>query len=404
MSRASHYAPKTVLRNIDGQLLQEYFKRKGVLTDFDYADMTEDKVEALYSAWLTLSIEQQYNHEVDFQDIYSLAHEQGNEALRNVAEERGESLPELYDTHQLEGFYDRAMWLFLHRHDNLWQPSQTPCVDYWDNAARFLQIDSIPNSYWQRRKDLPTTPADTSTTAINELQNALGAFIHDKQGRGQNCKVDHYPRQMDGTAYSYFIANLEDFAEVSNVWTKNTLERHTTRPSFQIAFMHCASAGSLDISFRGYSPLIPALQLIFAKAILHTDLSPAAKVKQAYQLKHIEEPAHLFEIAPNSDIESVQVRHLRYIIENTKQRITIEADSKNDPQEIYTLLARLKTQIPAESLRLTQVKCVAHFVPNAAGKKHNKTFTVGLPHHCALGYTGQDGQLRQMLIDSGIQI
>ena len=83
----------------------------------------------------------------------------------------------------------------------------------------------------------------------------------------------------------------------------------------------------------------------------------------------------------------------------SKRRITLEADTKNNPQAVYDLLEKLSP--PAYFITQTRVKVI--FEPKIGKRARSRTFNITYPNSCALGYDGDDLKIRKMLELSGIE-
>jgi hypothetical protein len=108
----------------------------------------------------------------------------------------------------------------------------------------------------------------------------------------------------------------------------------------------------------------------------------------------------MFCYAPDSGIESVIVRRLRLALNNNKkQRVTLEADTDQDPKAVYDLLESLC--LPA--FHVTQAEIKATFAPQVGIQSRTRSFRISYPNWCALRYEGRDLIIRKMLADSGIE-
>ena len=80
-------------------------------------------------------------------------------------------------------------------------------------------------------------------------------------------------------------------------------------------------------------------------------------------------------------------------------RITLEADTKNNPQAVYDLLEKLNP--PAYSINQTRIKVI--FEPKIGKRARTRTFNITHPNSLALGHDGDDLKIRKMLAKSGIE-
>ena len=146
------YQPRRFLRNAPNRLLQRYFAARKVLSEVDFGALTETQVEPIYEAWLKLSDDARKEMEQDFQDIDELATEGGSKAILDEASWHGEDLAEQFAS--LTGFHEHAFWTFLER------------PKYWLGARAFHRADTVPSSYWRKRKNVPRKPVSVDGSSI----------------------------------------------------------------------------------------------------------------------------------------------------------------------------------------------------------------------------------------------
>src|SRR5581483_7113250 len=191
---AREYQPRQFFRQVPNHLLKRYFDGKNMLSEVNFTKLTETKIEPIHEAWLKLPDEARNDMERDFREVHDLATEGGNNAIPDEAQFHGEDLTETFS--KLDDFHERAMWTLLER------------PKYWPGAVDFHRADSVPHSYWRRRKNVPRKPAnyDQNSSEVRQLEQNISGYFHTMQGRGQNCKVECYRRgDLD-----YFFAYPED--------------------------------------------------------------------------------------------------------------------------------------------------------------------------------------------------
>ncbi len=74
---ARHYSTKDFLRQVPTALLARYFAARGALQGFDFAAITETKIDALFAAWLDLPEQQRHAMDAEFADICAMSCEKG---------------------------------------------------------------------------------------------------------------------------------------------------------------------------------------------------------------------------------------------------------------------------------------------------------------------------------------
>ena len=202
---ARHYSPRSFFRHAPNAMLKRYFANHDVLTEYDFSEVTEKKIEPIYQAWLSLPDAQRGEMERDFKEIDALAGG-GVKAIIDEAEWHGENLAEILS--ELDSFHEKAFWVFLER------------PKYWPAARAFCHADSIGSSQWNECRTINHSRARVEDAGIRDLEKILIHYFH-KEGRGKNCTVDCYRRgKLD-----YFFAYPEDYAQASMEWEGATFQR-----------------------------------------------------------------------------------------------------------------------------------------------------------------------------------
>jgi hypothetical protein len=384
MSR--QYSPKRFFRQAANRFLQQYFAIRGIPIDVDLASLSETHIEPLYEAWLALPEGDRKRTEQDFREIDELACVGGSKAILDEAKWHGEELSETFAA--LSGFHDHAFWTFLER------------PGYWRGAAAFHHADTIPSSYWRKRKNLPRKPANIDASSIRTFEQKIGECFHVIQGRGRNCKVDYYKRDN----FDYFFAFPEDYAQANIEWEEQEFKRRPYHPAFEVIFVFSQDDGTLDIYLPGERKLVTDLQTIFAEVILNAELKPDQKDERVYDLNPLRSRHFQFVYGPESNIESVVVRKLRLSIYGKKEKVTVEADPSQHKHAVYDLLIKATKELSPSEFSISQVGIKVTFAQNPASRKpQTRSFDITWPNSCSLRHDGRDLYIRKMLVDSGIE-
>jgi hypothetical protein len=385
---AREYQPRQFFRQVPNHLLKRYFDGKNVLSEVDVAKLSETKVEAIHEAWLKLSDDARNDMERDFREVHDLATEGGNKAILDEALFHGEDLTGPFS--EMDDFHERAMWTLLER------------PKYWTGAVYFHRADSVPQSYWRERKNVPRKPAnfDQNSPEIRQLEQNISGYFRTMQGRGQNCKVECYRRgDLD-----YFFAYPEDYAQASVEWAGKTFTRRVLHPAFEIIFVYSQAEGKLAVYLTGDRKAVPDLQAIFAQAILKAELGPDEKDRRVYELNPMRFRNFHFQYAPESGITDVNLCRLRLTVPGKKDRITLEADSSCNKQAIFDLLDKVTKGIPLTQMVVTKVGIRVTFAHTPGARRQpTRTFDISWPNTCSLRHEGRDLIIRKMLADSGIE-
>jgi hypothetical protein len=237
----------------------------------------------------------------------------------------------------LTGFHEHAFWAFLER------------PKYWHGALAFHHADTVPFSYWRKRKNVPRKPASVDALSIRQLEQNLSNYFHKMQGRGENCKVDCYNRnELD-----YFFAYPEDYAQARVEWVGKEFQRRLHHPAFEIIFVYSQGEGTLDIYLSGDRKPVPDLQAIFADTILKAQLGPDEKDERVYDLNPLRSRQFQFVYGLEAGIAEVAVKKLRLTVK--KEHIVLDADPTYNKLAIFDLLDKVAKGIPLTQMAVTQV-------------------------------------------------
>ena len=383
---AQEYQPKRFFRHAPNRLLKRYFAEHDVLADVDFGALTETQVEPIYEAWLKLPEDARNAMEQDFQDIDDLATESGSKAILDEARWHGEDLAEQFAT--LTGFNEHAFWTLLER------------PKYWPGALAFHHADTVPFSYWRKRKNVPRKPASVDPASVRQLEQNLSNYFHKMQGRGENCKVDCY-RRCD---LDYFFAYPEDYAQASVEWVGKEFKRRPHHPAFEIIFVYSQNEGTLDIYLTGDRKPVPDLQAIFADAILKAEMGPDEKDERVYEMNPVRSRQFQFVYGPDSGIADVAVRKLRLKVYGKNERLVLEADPSYNKHAVFDLLDKVARAIPLVQMAVTQVGIKVTFAHKPGARRPGtRSFDINWPNSCSLKHDGRDLIIRKMLADSGIE-
>lgn len=383
---SKQYSPKRFFRHVPNCLLKQYFDKRKLLSEVDLEKLPETKIESLYDGWLNLPEDIRHEVEQDFQQIDEMATEAGSKAIMDEANWHGENLAEQFA--KLKGFLERAFWTFLER------------PQYWDVAIAFNHADSIPTPYWRKRKNVPSKDVSIIPQRIKTFENTLGNYFYTTQGRGKNCKVEHYKRND----LDYFFAYPEDYAQANIEWEGKEFKRRAYRPAFEIIFVYSQSNCTLDIFVPGDRKILPDLQEIFSTTILQEVLVPDEKDERVYDLSRLRDRYFQFLYDPASGIINVAVRKIRLKIHNQNAKITLEADPTHRNEAIYDLLDQTCKSIQQNQIAITQVSIKATFSQNPSSRRKSTcSFDITWPNSCSLKYDERSLIIRKMLSDSNIE-
>ncbi|MDP1766072.1 MAG: hypothetical protein Q8K83_04130 [Methylotenera sp.] len=383
---ARHYSPKSFFRHAPNAMMMRYFSKHGVLTEHDFSEIPETKIEPIYQAWLSLPDTQRGEMERDFRDIDALACEGGVKAILDEAEWHNENLAKILGEH--EGFHEKAFWVFLER------------PKYWPAASAFCRADSISHSQWNECRTINHSSARVDDESIRALEKVLSYYFHNKEGRGKNCTVEPYRRgKLD-----YFFAYPEDYAHASIEWEGATFKRSARHPAFEIIFVYAQDEGKIALYMKGSKTTKKEIRALFADTILGLELGEFVEDDRVYDLAPLQDRNLSFQFSADSGIQSVAIKKFRLAINGTKERITLEANPAQNPNAIYELRDKLCQTIPLSQMTITQVGIVVTYMPEPeTGRVGTRSFDINWPNSCSLKLDGKDAIVRKMLMASGIE-
>ncbi|NMM08707.1 MAG: hypothetical protein HHJ16_00310 [Polaromonas sp.] len=391
---ARNYSTKDFFRHMPNVLLARYFAGRAVFGEFDFAAMSETRHDGLFAAWLALPEAQRNTMDAEFHDIFEMSCEKGCHAILDEAKWH---LGQDADPNAANGFaemlaaltshYARAMVTYLDHNT------------FWRGARHFYHADTV--SHWRKRKNLPHNAASVVTSSILALANRIRTHFHQTEGRGNNCVVEPFRRgDLD-----YFFAYPEDYSQQSHEWVNGQFDIRPHNPAFEVIFVYSQSEGSLDLNYRGSYKAIEPLQAMFAETILQLpELPPDPKDSRVYDLGPLRQRNFEFTYDLGSGIESVVVKKLRLSSRATRgERISLEADTSQDPQAVYALLDRIQTAMPMAQYSVTQVDLAVSMIVEADRPPKTVNIHITYPNSCSLKYDELGLKLRDMLSASGIE-
>ncbi len=383
---ARHYSPRSFFRHAPNAMLKRYFDEQGVLTEHNFSEVSETKVEPIYQAWLSLPDTQRGAMERDFREIDALACEGGVKAIMDEAEWHGENLAETLGA--LEDLHEKTFWVFLER------------PKYWPAASAFCRADAISSSQWNECRTVSRTPARVDEASIRALEKILSNHFFNKEGRGKNCTVEPYRRgKLD-----YFFAYPEDYVHASIEYDGPKFKRTARHPAFEIIFVYSQDEGKISLYMKGSRDTKREVRALFADTILGLELGEFVEDDRVYELDRLENSNSAFQFSPDTGIQSVAVKKFRLAINGSKERITLEANPERNLNAVYELRDKVCKTIPLSQMTITQVGIVVTFAPDpATGKASVRSFDINWPNSCSLKHDGKDAIIRKMLIASDIE-
>lgn len=382
-----HYSPMNFFRQAPGPSIKRYLTENGLPGQLDTGAVEDADPDSIYAAWSRLPDPERARAEKDFRQIDLVADESGITTILEEARLRGKDLEP--DFGKMESFYEKAFFTFF----------EYP--EAFENAVRFREADELPRIYWRDRDGIPPCEPRDDKAACDDLADLLRIYFKQKQARGYSCTVELLRR---GPAYYYF-AYPEDYSRVSLEYQDHDdhLHRRHYRPAFEVVFVYNPDIGRLSTYIHDRAPVAREIQTLFARHIMFINIPAMDKDPRTYNLDPLKDRDFIFKYGETSGITDVRVKLLRFaLVGRGSKRITIEADPTWSRYALYDLLDDNKLPLPL--LNVTRVGLKATFVPDGRRNRPTRTFYVTFPNSCTLDHDGKDAVLRQMLVDSGIEL
>lgn len=300
----ANYTLKSFLRQTQNSLLEEFFKQKNLLHDFEWyrtepsgnkVRLPETEINGLADAIEQLNNNDLFAVHQEFKQICWMATDERVSCLIDLGTKpkfRIDLVKE-FNENGIEGYFSRSMYVYLH-HDDL-----------FNYAVKFLEIITTESV-----REFEIGPG--LKPKINE--KALAAFKHAVirhyvgKGRGDKCVIDCYHKKGQTDQYCYYIfqedcvKNVLDFDETGEhlIWQPR-------RNNFDNVFFFEPKTGRLRIHAGGERNT-EQLAALFCRHILDLPGRPNHDT-QVYDLSRIKDPKFTFD--PQSPIEKI---HLKEII------------------------------------------------------------------------------------------
>ena len=386
---ASSFSSPLFLRLVRKPLLREYFHPKDLLPDIDFEQLGDTEIAPIKEAMERLPGEIRAEVDSDFHAVHDLGSATGQVAIVQAARSRGVAFPDEFGI--IKDAHEQAFRCLLDH------------PDVFDLALRFWETDTLSQTQWVRRPGLPVVEPDLRDIAINALRFHLQSYFLQKEGRGYNCYVECYPREGDLYCHVY----LEDHgrADLEFVVEEGPPQRRHRRPVFDIVFVYSPSKGRLDTHYHGSSRATHELQGYFAFAMLNIGLDPVRGANRVYNLERLKERAFAWVFEPSWNIKGVVVKRLRLSAQQgVSKHISLSGDTRRKADVVYDLLDDAFASGQALRLsryRVTQAEIKVEF--NNSYRRQSLPFTLTAPDRCTLGLDGDERNLREMLVRSGIE-
>lgn len=361
---AAQCKPRKFLRQISNALLKECFDLHDANLDIPWADLKDHEIDPIYDAWQELPGSIRGEIDRQFEEVESLASEQGIRALTDVA-----ALQKVNLTIEFEGCANpREMALYA----SMYHP------DVFSVAWTINHAESHSTRFHQRWTNMPKQMPNPSEEATEALRKELSSYYMKKEGRGRHCTVEKYVRP---DLHHYYLAYLDDFPATHLAHNEQgVFMRFPVKSAFEHVFIYDPIDGVLDISARGGKEIHRSLQAMFCRTMLYSQFPTDHWKCDPYDLSPLRTREFLDlsrQTDPTDRIEEIQVRRLRFAVRGClNQRIILEANPRGGPSAIYQLLEEYLnvTKLDESCVELDLAQFHFRFV-HVMGQRRRRTIT-----------------------------
>ncbi len=387
----SHYNLRAFLQQLSPDHVIALFEHHGIDPGLCGKTRKAREIESMVAAINALPEDRRLSFDQDGRAIQSLATRAGLKHI--LAEAQYRQLAIVEELQRPRTILNKVAWTRF-RHGEVFA-----------GASRLAVRDILPGRYWKRRLPLTARPGADLSIAERPLEAAISHYFTTEEGRGKACKVEYFRR---GSLH-HFFAYPEDYPASPLAWTAQGLGPHVYRPALEIVFVFDDAAGWLDIYFEGDKEGIERLRGVFAKTVLAIRDLPDLS-RPVYSLDALKARDFQFVRPPDSVIADLRLKRLGFLVLGKSVKISVEADPTFDPFALHNEIEQIFSPVPAVLgwYTLAQTKVISATIAatidlHDGARPRRRTFDI-TERACALKHEGHDLLLRQMLIDSGIDL
>ncbi|WP_417849393.1 hypothetical protein [Thalassoglobus sp.] len=363
---ARHFSLPSVLRQVPNELLQRFFTQLPVpCYSIDWTRMGQRQAEHLVNLLRLWPSETREFVEDVLRNVFDLACDRGQQALREAATELGESV--LLDrTLSTGNLYHRTMRVWL------------DAPDVFEKGLVYHQIEH--QGHWRKRDDLPTTAPRTDQHALESLGSEISRLLVKEQGRGQHCTVEYFQRE---NGMDYFCCYPDDFVRTVTMHDdQGDLQARSVRQTFEIVYAFHQPTGTLEMSAVVPTKLRRPLENAFAWMILDTQLGPRIP-RQVYHLNRLKDRDFQLETLPTDDVH-VELKKLRLDLPGGSRRIVLESTSTSD--DVFRMVDEClnEDEVPLEDVQISSATLRFLFRRTANRRRGSMTINISAPNTCNL--------------------
>ena len=369
---------KTFIRNTPAGSLRDYFNTTGITlpTPVNWDEPEPAIIEPLLQAVDIMDDTARAQVVADAERVSKMADDAGQVALFSVTEDRDH-------LEQLANGHDRALWLFLNRHDAFQRAEE---VRFTDERRR--------GRSWDGFQGRAGCTVQKDALSLDAFRDALR-----QQFGTQNIHVDVFERvrpTFDGEDCRLIqvVVYREGLPDSLLAFDGGKLVRRAYRPVFEAAMTYEPDTGVIEVVARDRESRAQMAKSL-ARDLLGFEFGGDKVPFRRFDLSVLLAPFD-FPTDIEDGIELVEVRQLRLMpLDKVTRRVVLECLAKEDA----TIWQMAEEEFGATSpLRtgwvVTQAKIVIKFHPKG-GARWGRTLplTITMPHGCNLKDRTREEQL-----------
>lgn len=382
----TEFSPQHFLRLVAKSLLQRYFAELGLLREFDWEALGDDKVP-LYEAWMALPGKVRHACWMDFETAFGLFSRRGIQTLLDSAgspAERGKVLA----TMGKGSTADKVFRVLLDH------------PDVFTLARRFAWADGLKR-HWQARQDLPAAQPQTDYASLAELKEAVSERYRTLDGRGEYSKVEAHWRGHT----LYVMIYISDHPEaVEEFEDSDDLKRATRQRAFDVVYRYEPASGAFEMYAEGDKEFRRSLAQDFVDRVLKQEVVLPVDEVLSFDLEKIKNPDFRFVTDGAKGVKAMELRSMRLVAAGTDGgRITFGTPPRTPNAKLHPFIKRglNETRLPLDTLTVEQVTINAQ-VANGTRRPSSVTFQITSSNTCTLKDTPEHDKIRTCLKRSGV--
>ena len=370
------FNPTSFLVRLDPLLLEQYSQERNIKFKAKKKENAQQMAERF-----NLALEEHEERDevwVELRKVEEMANDRGFSYLYENTQAIGKPISKK-NMDELKNHHERSLWFLLNHPEVFRDTSEIYELDYITGWRRVQVVGRKKKFVAERTK---------------QFEQALQHYFQ-KEFRGKRCKVEYYDRG-DRIFMGAFV---EDLPTNDITFEKNNLNKNKPRkPVFEAYFLYRPKEAILEVKVRGGKKRVQAMQKIFAKEVLDTDISPDDEL--AYDFDKLKDLDRLnFPVEPSDGIESVQLKGLRLYYPGDDIKLSL--DVGNDPRDggvgvIKDLIDELSLTLEDLSVHQAVIKVKFRKRKNE-GRQKSVTFRLTQPNACDLRERKQDRKVRKLL-------